>query len=80
MAEAVEGTGVHQILEALAVDHARHALYKVVDVGEKAVLFPLLHDGVYHVGAEALDAAQRKAHVAVLIHGKVVGTLVDIGA
>ena len=78
VAKAVEGAGIHQRLKALAVHAAGHALYKVVNICEQAVFVPFFDDGVHHVGAEALDGAQGKAHVAVLVHGEVVGALVDV--
>ena len=80
MAEAVEGAGVEQAFETLAVHGAGHALYKVEDICKQAVFFPLLNNSIHHIGAKALDGAQGKADISALIHGKVVGALVYIGA
>ena len=80
MPQAVQGAGIHQVLETLAVHAAGHALHKVINVCEQAVFLALLHDGLHHVGAKALDGPQGKTHISVLVHGKVTGALVHIRA
>ena len=78
VAETVQGTGVHQALEALAVHAAGHPFHKVVNVCEQAVFFTFPDNGIYDVGAKPLDAAQGKTHISVLVHRKVGFALVHV--
>ena len=79
-AEGVEGAGIDERLDAAAVEHLRHALDEVEQVGEGAVGRALLDDGVHDVLAEALEAAQAVADVALLVDGELGVGFVDVGA